>query len=110
MVHCLGGSSASAQRDNVHFSAVRSLRTYSDLMHPHLDICTVRTDAVSKYEGRGFGDRSLIGPLDVPDAERCFVLLLPVECNALAALPVPGALLVGAVAVLGDETVVAHEE
>ena len=77
-------------------------------MHPAVDIHTVSDAYDEKYEGKGFGDRSLIGPLDVPDAERCLVLLLPVECNALAALSVPGALLVGAIAVLGDETVVAH--
>ena len=52
---------------------------------------------------------SLVSPLDVADAERCLVLLLPVECHAFAALSVPGAFLVGATAILGDKTVLAHE-
>jgi hypothetical protein len=41
---------------------------------------------------------SLVGPLDVPETEREFVFLLPVECDAVAALPVSGAVRFGACA------------
>ena len=77
-------------------------------MHPDLDIHGITDSLSEKYKGKGFGGRSLIGPLDVPDAEGCLVLLLPVECDTFTAFAVPGAFLVGTGAVLRDKTVLAH--
>ena len=96
-------------RNGLAYAAVRYVRTHRGIMHPDVDVHPVRTDAVQENQkGKGFGDQSLIGPLDVPDAEGRLVLLLPVECHTFAALAVPGAFLVGTTAILRDKTVLAH--
>ena len=69
---------------------------------------TIPYTVYDKNNGKKFGGRSLIGPLYVPDTERGLVLLPPVECDALTTLPMSGALVVGTVAILGDETVFTH--